>query len=296
MFRLLMICGLLANVSAALAVDVPFGADALPFNARKANLVVQAKSVTPLPAPEQPAEGRAAYNFYKCEVERVVDGKLTGNSLTFGLPKSLDLKSPEEYAGRMLFLQQVQSAEAHKLFPVPDDATVYQLVIGRLSAIDVTNGVRKDAIQNYLEVAKKETPSDAPNPPLSKERAEWCEKYVTDDDPWLQRSVVLELHRYSYDDKAVKMLGDVIKKESNTHELTRDAVSALQASGSRQALKPLKMVAEDTKLPAGLRSHAVKAIGVVPGGRDELEKWTSGSDKVLERSSKNEINRLKNIR
>ena len=292
MIRFFAICAVITNVSIAVAVDVPFGADALPFNVLKATLVIQAKSAKALPEPERSPDGQAAYNYYQCSVGRVLKGMAEVESLTFAVAKSLDLKSPDEYAGRFLFLEQVRNAEERQRFPVSGDAPVYRLVVGRLSAIDVSNGNRMDAITNYLKVVKEEPPSDAPKPPLSENRAAWCSEYMAGDDPFLQRSVVLELHRYSYDSKAVKMLGDIVKRESTKHELKRDAVNALQASGSIEAVAPLKVVAEDAKLPSLLRSHAVKAVGSLPGGQNELKKWSEGSDGLLQRSSKKEFDRV----
>ena len=295
MLRIFSLLGFAFVCTNAFAIDVPFGSDALPYNAGKATLIARAESVELVS--KVALDGSVERSLYRCVVGRPLKGGQASDTtaLFVVVPKPFDFPNPSDYVGKLLFLVRVDNPVELKDFSNAPNANandVYRLVAGRNSAIDVTDKQRFAAIESYLRMVKNEKRTDTERTNLSLEQASWCKEFLTSSDPYLQRSMILELHRYSTDKGAVNLLGEILVQPNIKPELKRDAVNALQNSGLQEAVMPLKTLAEDAKLLPAIRSHAIKAVGNLPGGIDELRKWRdSSSDKLLQQSSAVEFER-----
>ena len=239
--------------------------------------------------------------LYKIKVDDVIKGKIEkGASLTIAVPESVNLKELEQLNGSILFVSGPLQGDQRTAINVSDAEKdpVYLLISGRYGAVPTTGGTRSEAIREYLAEGVNGGVAALADQPIAgaKPRLKWAEHHLLSDDTFLQRSSILEMSKLPSDPKVVELLAKAVRSEAVTPQNKSDAVNALQSSNTPQALLPLKELAEDAKVPKALRDAAVKAVGAVPGGREELLKWSNGDDKVLNPAAKSAIQRYEGKR
>ncbi len=272
------VAGLLLCVRLAVASEIPYGADALPYLASHATAVVEVSRARLSPEADPKAAQR--FSAYELTVGRVVPGEKRkdshireGATVRVVLPKELDVAATSDLNGSTVFLRGPLSAEESQTWGLDPKTPTYAVVSGRYGVI--SDGKRRAAAEDYV----KTTPD---------RRLDWAATHVTSDDSFLQRSALLEAgnQAHSQPERAVQLLGDSLKSDKVSNPNKRVAINALESSRSPQALAPIKEMCKNDTAPQALRFQAIQAMASVPGGLDVLREWRGSGEKLLAPKSK----------
>lgn len=287
MVRFLLTAFAMMLAGAVAADDLPFGADALRHLTSRSEAVIRAteprRLASETAATENPS--RAKFSVYSVRVEEALKGDLaTGNEIQVALPAGFDVQRPEQLANSLLFLRQL-SVEDVQRSNIPPGQKVYLVVSGRYGAVNANVPNRKEAVRAYMETTRSET--------VRSERVlSWTEQHLKSEDPFLQRSAVIDLYYERGQPKAVEQLGDALRSETVLPAVKGTAIKALEETKNPAAAASLREVAENDKVQRALRQSAVKALGTLPGGEEQLRRWSAGGDQVLAPAAQGAIRSL----
>jgi hypothetical protein len=256
----------LTSAVAALSADVPFGADGLPYLARRASLVVEVAEARAL-------EPTAAFVLFELKTRRVLQGtRDLAAPLVALAPRAPGVPEARTLTGSLVFLAGPLDAAGAKQRGVPPDRPVYEMVGGRTGVIAASDERAAAAAREYL--ALKEPTA----------RLAWARKEATDPDPFVQRSALLEFAepgRELADDAVVSVLLESLRSERVRADNKGVAVQLLEQSQSPRAAAALAELARSPSAPAGLRQEAVRALSTLPGGEEPLREFQAGKDPLL---------------
>jgi hypothetical protein len=267
-------------ISTALAIDVPQGADALPFLVKKATTIVEASQFRTL----ESASPR--YKAYSAVVKAPLQGALKMEQrVDFYAPASLGILNPESTPPSLLFLSVAPQKE---VLEVGLDPSAYRLVSGRHGVVPTGDGgTVLDAVRTYIKFGKE---PDNPKQ-IDTERFRWAERYMTEKNPFLQRSAVQAVFPFANDDKVLTLLDRAIQSDAVSLPSKTDAVNVLSYSQSDLATTSLSRLAETKSAPESLRSVAIRGVANLPGGMGKLREWRSSDDNVLRTTARIEFDK-----
>jgi hypothetical protein len=249
--------------------DLPFGADALRQLSTEATLVVRASQPGRQGSDSASADdpSRAKYAVFSITVAEILKGDTKlGAAIRIAFPESLTVQNISQLDNAILFLRPFKEANL-KRSNIPDGGPVFIVISGRYGAIDGAPSNRKAAIKQYL---------DKGDSVLS-----WTDQYLNSADAFLQRSAIVDLYYERDQAEALRQLSAAVKSEAVLPSLKPVVIDALQESSAPNATQPLRDLAEDAKTQRSLRERAVKAVGQMPGGQDQLQQWRGSTDQVL---------------
>jgi hypothetical protein len=267
--------------------DLPFGADALRQLSTQATAVVRSSQPSRQGSDSARADDptRAKYAVFSVAVAEVLKGDLTvGASIRIAFPESLVIQDLDQLKDAILFLRpftDVDTAQSN----IPQNGTVYLVISGRYGAVDSAPPNRAEAIKQYLG----STSNDAIR---SETVLSWTDRYIKDPDPFLQRSAVVELYHERGQARALDQLSTALKSDAVLPASKSIAIDALKENATAAAAQQLRDVAEDDKTHRTLRERAIKAVGAMPGGRNQLQQWSSSPDQVLSGTANSTIRNL----
>ena len=258
----------LGGVLETSAADIPFGADGLPYLARRSSLVVEVAE-----AEAGPTAGTAAL-LYRVKPRRVLRGTPAAlASLLVLAPRVAEARAPKELVGGLLFLSGPLSDQDERQRGLARrDEPVYELVGGRSGAIPASDAGARATAREYVALQDPAA------------RLTWAVERVTDPDPFVQRSALLELAepgRGAADEAVVGRLLESLRSDRVRSDNKGVAVQLLERTQSPRASAGLAELAKRPTTPPNLRREAVRALSSVPGGEVHLREFRDGTDPVL---------------
>lgn len=287
---LVTLAGMATLSLSALATDLPYGSDALPYLARRSSVVIVAansESVT-LPIKDDVADPRTlTVALYAVEVKDSLKGDAqVGAKIVVAIPEAVKLPSVETLNDSFLFLDGPLQGEQRTAIGIERDGAIYLVISGRYGVVSANEQLRTAAVRDYLALEELDEPATIERKLL------WAEQHLDKSDTFLQRSAILESARHPTHDKAVQLLTRAVRSNAISPQNKREAINGLEMTMSANAVQPLKEIAENSELPKSLRVAAIRAAGAVPGGTDELRKWNDSSDPVLKSSAAETIEHI----
>jgi hypothetical protein len=285
---LVAMCTLLSAASSS-GAEMRYGAESLPYLSRKATRVVVVKDALLVWAgtPASEASGAPEVRVYRSRVLNTVyaSGDERVDSVTFVVPKAVDLQTAAAYSGRILFLGKLPDGEE-----LPkSDGHIFRLISGHYGALQFSSE-RDFAIREFCRIMP-ERDKKVHNERMPEARLGWCGKYLASKDGFLQRSVVMELGRFTSDPAAVELLSKALDLPAEASDTNTKwaAITALGASSSDATAGPLMKVIIRDDLPLDLREHAVTTAASSPAGRSELRRWVVGRESRLARFARAQL-------
>lgn len=281
---LILLTGLTVGLP-AYSDDLPFGADALRELTTQASAVVRASQPSRLAADSADDASRAKYALFSVTVAEVLKGDLAvGTSIRIAFPESLTIQNVNQLKDAILFVRPFREVDMAQT-NIPQGGTAYLVISGRYGAVDSAPANRKEAIKQYLD----STSNDAIR---SETVLSWTDQYIKDSDPFLQRSAVVDLYHERSQAKALEQLSNAVKSDAVLPASKAVAIDALKENSTDAAVQQLRGVAEDDKTQRALRERAIKAVGAMPGGRNQLQQWSTSPDQLLSGTASSAIRNL----
>jgi hypothetical protein len=279
------------------ADDLPFGADALRHLTNESKAVIRAADPRRLASDAARTDDPSLtpYATYSVRVAEVLKAEFPVKSdIRIALPEAFNVRSVNQLENAILFVRPF-SEDDIKQSNIPPGGDVYLVVSGRYGAVDAAPANRKVAIQEYLESTR--SPDAVLSEAIRGERTlTWTERHLDSADTFLQRSAIIDLFYERSRPRALEQLGRAVRSESVLPNLKNTAIQALEASGAAAAAQPLREIAEDEKVQKRLRESAVKAFQSLPGGADQLRRWSEAGDDVLSPAARSTIRNLQEHR
>ena len=269
------------------ANDIPFAADALRHLSQESQYIVKAGEPVRLSSEAVSLDDptRVPYALYYVRVQEVLKGDMAVESkIRVALPESLNVRRVNELEDTILFVRQFSADDLEQTnIPVGDPA--YFVVGGRYGVVDARPDNRIEAITEYIGSTRSEAVR-------GETVLTWTEKYLNSPDPFLQHSAVIDLFYERSRPRALEQLGAALRSNVVLPNVKQTAIQALGASGAAAAAQLLREIAEDEKVQRRLREAAVKAFQNVPGGSDQLLRWSEMGHTVLSPAAQSTIRAL----
>jgi hypothetical protein len=247
------------------AIDLPYGSDALPHLSADASLIVEAMDAVDAEIQTEEAQS------FRVRIRSVVRGDAPGDVVLVINPVSEERMDASIFTSSVLFLagplDEMQRAE----WRIAAFEPVFQLVAGEGGVVRLTPA-RREAIEQYVAV---------PDEGASKHGFQWANEYLLHGDPFLQRSAIFQLDRHDDERRAIDSLGRAAKSPQVELENRALAVQVIASSGLPHAFELLKTIAERKDVRIAIRVSSVEAIEDLPGGAEQLRKWTKSADGML---------------
>jgi hypothetical protein len=277
----------LAASSYAAGDDLPFGAAALRHLTEESEAIVLAtdprRTAADVASANDPS--RVSYAVFSVNIKEVLKGDIpVASKIRVAVLEGFNVIKVNQLENAILFLRQLSARDVQQS-NIPPGSDVYLVISGRYGVVDAAPPNRREAVQDYIETTR-----------VVIGRGErvltWTERHFGSPDPFLQRSAIIDLYYERSRTGALEQLGNAVRSEAVLPSSKTTAIQALEASGSPEAARPLREIAEDEKVQKRLRETAVKAFQGVPGGDQQLRQWSVGGDQILAPAAQSAIRGL----
>lgn len=274
MCAVLCVIGAFDQGSNAVASEVPYGADTIPFLVRHSSVIVRVASASPV------VTDGMSFQFV-VERDAVIRGEIASH-FTIAIPNEIGLAGVALPAGSLLFLTRLLSEAEKEDWGIAAPGPVFAVTAGFKGVIPSEPGVEA-AVEEYLGLVAADPES----------REAWARAQLASDSPYLQRSGVLEIAgvggvHFSASRAADLLLGMVTRDQATT-AVRRAALEEFVSADPIGASDTLRDLAADPATPDTLRWDAVIALPRVEGGREVLEDLSGSEDSFLGEAARERV-------